>query len=141
MRIIGVDHIGIALKELVAVEPLLRVLFGDRNPHVETVPDQGVKTTSHDAGETSLEFLEGTGEGGPVDRYLEKKGNGIHHIALAVENLDDALDELRVAGIPLIDDKPRTGAGGKRIAFLHPKGTGGILIELCETQEPSRDNP
>ncbi len=141
MKIIRVDHIGIALKDLGAIEPLVRVLFRGRVPHVETVPDQGVKTTSHEAGETALEFLEGTGAGGPVDRYLEKKGNGIHHIALAVENLDEALDELRAAGIPLIDEKPRAGAGGKRIAFLHPKGTGGILIELCETPGPAAEDP
>ncbi len=132
MKIVRVDHVGIAMQEIESIGPLLRALFPDRDPHVETVPDQGVKTTSHRAGETSLEFLEGSGADGPVDRFLAKRGNGIHHIALAVEDLEGALAELREAGIPLIDETPRRGAEGKRIAFLHPKGTGGILIELCE---------
>jgi len=132
LKIIRVDHVGIAMKEIESIAPLLRALFPDREPHVEMVPDQGVKTTSHRAGETSLEFLEGTGADGPVDRFLAKRGNGIHHISLALEDLEEALAELRKAGIPLIDEKPRRGAEGKRIAFLHPKGTGGILIELCE---------
>jgi methylmalonyl-CoA/ethylmalonyl-CoA epimerase len=132
MRVVRVDHIGIAVREVEAVAGILDLLFAKRAPHVETVPDQGVKVTSHRAGETAIEFLEGTGGDGPIDRFLAKRGNAIHHIALAVENLEEAIAELKEAGIPLIDETPRIGAEGKRIAFLHPKGTGGILIELCE---------
>lgn len=136
MRVLRVDHVGIALKDLRPIAPLLRVLFSGADPRVETVEEQGVKATSHRAGETSLEFLEGLGRDGPVDRYLEKRGNGIHHVALAVDDLEGALAELKGAGIPLIDETPRTGAEGKKIAFLHPKGTGGILIELSEERDP-----
>lgn len=132
MRVLRVDHVGIALKELGPILPLLRVLFAGAPAHEEVVEDQGVRTVSHRAGETSLEFLEGLGADGPVDRYLERRGNGIHHIALTVDDLEAALAELEAAGVPLIDKTPRRGAGGKRIAFVHPKGTGGILIELSE---------
>ncbi|MFH1679596.1 MAG: methylmalonyl-CoA epimerase [Candidatus Eisenbacteria bacterium] len=139
MKVVRVDHVGIAMKEIGAIAPLLRVLFGGEEPRVEVVPDQGVRTTAHRAGETSLEFLEGTGADGPVDRFLARRGSALHHIALAVEDLETALAELKKAGIPLIDEAPRRGAEGKRIAFLHPKGAGGILIELCEAGPRSRE--
>lgn len=136
MKVVRVDHVGIAVRDIGSIGPLLRLLFEGCTPRVEIVADQGVKATAFPAGESALEFLEGTGEGGPIDRYLEKKGNGIHHIALAVENLEEALAELKAAGVPLIDERPRIGADGKRIAFLHPKGSGGILIELSEEAGP-----
>ncbi|MFH1278058.1 MAG: methylmalonyl-CoA epimerase [Candidatus Eisenbacteria bacterium] len=132
MGVLRIDHVGIATEDLGPIVPLLRVLFPGVEPRVEIVADQGVKTTSHRAGESSLEFLQGLGRDGPVDRYLSRKGNGIHHIALAVDDLEATLEELAAAGIPLIDEKPRIGAEGKKIAFVHPKGTGGILIELCQ---------
>lgn len=132
MKINRIDHIGIAMKELEGLRSLLELLFPGTDPHVEDVADQGVRATCYPAGKSSLEFLESTREGSAVGRFLEKKGGGIHHIALNVDDLEGALKELKKAGIPLVDEKPRNGAEGKRIAFLHPKGTGGILIELCE---------
>ena len=83
-------------------------------------------------GESEVELLESTAPDGPIARYIEKKGEGIQHIAFRVENIDEALEELKEKGIQLIDETPRTGAGGARIAFLHPKSTGGVLVELCE---------
>jgi len=132
MGIRKIDHVGIALKGAASIAPVLRVLFPEQEPHDETVEDQGVRTLSYEAGESSIEFLESTRPDGPVGKFLERRGPGIHHIALAVDDLEAALADLKAAGIPLIDEKPRAGAGGKRIAFLHPKGTGGILIELTE---------
>ena len=133
MRILRVDHVGIAVEDLEAAAEVLSLLFPGHQAHVEEVPQQGVRTTSYPAGETALEFLESIADEGPVGRYLKKRGNGIHHIALQVDDLEEALSELEKRGIPLIDRKLRPGAGGKRIAFLHPRGTGGILIELCQS--------
>jgi methylmalonyl-CoA/ethylmalonyl-CoA epimerase len=98
----------------------------------ETVPEQKVTTAFFPVGESEVELLEPTAPDGPVAKYLEKKGEGIHHVAFRVENLDAALEELKAKGVRLIDEKPRIGAGGARIAFLHPQATHGILVELCE---------
>ncbi|MBN1826015.1 MAG: methylmalonyl-CoA epimerase [Candidatus Eisenbacteria bacterium] len=114
------------------MRPALKVLFHGREPHCEEIPDQGVRATCFRVGETSVEFLESTRDEGPIGKYLAKRGSGIHHLAIHVEDIEGALAELKEAGIPLVDEKPRLGAEGKKIAFLHPKGTGGILIELCE---------
>jgi methylmalonyl-CoA/ethylmalonyl-CoA epimerase len=83
-------------------------------------------------GESEVELLESTAPDGPVAKFLEKKGQGFHHVAFRVENIEEALEELKEKGIKLIDEKPRKGAGGARIAFLHPKATNGVLVELCE---------
>ena len=132
MRIKKIDHVGVAIRDLDSMRPLFRILFCGMNPHCEEVEDQGVKATCFRVGETSIEFLESTRENGPIGKYLAKKGSGIHHLAVHVEGIEEALAELKEAGIPLVDETPRLGAEGKKIAFLHPKGTGGILIELCE---------
>jgi methylmalonyl-CoA/ethylmalonyl-CoA epimerase len=98
----------------------------------ETVEAQKVTTGFFPVGESEVELLESTSSDGPVAKYIEKKGVGMQHIAFGVENIEEALEELKAKGIRLIDEKPRNGAGGKKIAFLHPKATGGILVELCE---------
>ena len=98
----------------------------------ETVAEQKVTTAFFPVGESEVELLESTAPDGPVAKFLEKKGEGIHHVAFQVENLEAALAELKEKGIKLIDEKPRLGAGGKKIAFLHPKATNGVLVELCE---------
>ena len=131
MRVKKIDHVGIAVEDLEAIPAALRKLLSPAPPVVEDVPDQGVKTTSYHAGGTSVEFLESRHDGSPVGRYLAKRGNGIHHVALEVDDLEGALAELKAGGVELIDEVPKTGAGGKRIAFIHPRSAGGILIELC----------
>ncbi len=131
MAIIKIDHVGIAVSDLEDVSPAIRKLLSPTPPHVETVEDQGVKTTSFRAGGTAVEFLESARAGSPVDRYLSKRGNGIHHIALEVKNIEEVLAALKKEGVELIDETPKVGAEGKRIAFIHPRSAGGILIELC----------
>ena len=98
----------------------------------ETVEEQKVTTAFFPVGESEVELLESTAPDGPIAKFLEKKGQGIHHVAFRVENIEEALEELKQKGIKLIDEKPRKGAGGARIAFLHPKATNGVLVELCE---------
>ena len=98
----------------------------------ETVQEQKVTTAFFPVGESEVELLESTSPDGPIAKYLEKKGAGLQHIAFRVENIESALEELKEKGVRLIDEKPRHGAGGAKIAFLHPKATGGILVELCE---------
>ncbi len=127
-----IDHLGIAVENLDQIPPAIRRLLSPSPPHVEEVESQGVRTTSfHVAGGASIEFLESTRGESPVGRFLNKRGNAIHHIALEVENLEEALAELKREGVMLIDETPRDGAEGKKIAFIHPKSAGGILIELC----------
>jgi methylmalonyl-CoA/ethylmalonyl-CoA epimerase len=98
----------------------------------ETVEEQRVTTAFFPVGESEVELLESTSPDGPVAKYIDKKGEGIQHVAFRVENLEEALSELKKKGIRLIDEKPRIGAGGAKIAFLHPKSTNGVLVELCE---------
>jgi methylmalonyl-CoA/ethylmalonyl-CoA epimerase len=99
---------------------------------VEEVAEQKVRTAFLPVKDTEIELLEPTADDSPVAKFIEKKGEGIHHIALRVENLEEALEELKARGVQLIDEKPRYGAGGARIAFVHPKATGGVLLELSE---------
>jgi len=98
----------------------------------ETVEAQKVTTAFFPVGESEVELLESTAPDGPVAKYIEKRGQGIQHVAFRVENIEEALAELKEKGIKLIDEKPRNGAGGAKIAFLHPKATNGVLVELCE---------
>lgn len=132
MKILKIDHIGIAVRALDEIDPALReLLTASGVPHEEVVEDQGVKTTSYRAGESGLEFLETLDEeSGPVAKYLAKRGPGIHHVCLRVDDIEETLAHLKARGVELIDEKPRPGAGGCRIAFIHPRSAGGILIEL-----------
>ena len=131
MDISRIDHIGIATKDIESAIKIYETL-GMKNEGVETVQDQKVKVAFIPCGESELELLEPTEPSSPVAAFIEKKGEGIHHIALRVDNLEQALEELKQQGVRLIDEKPRYGAGGARIAFLHPKATNGVLIELSE---------
>lgn len=132
MRAKRIDHLGIAIADINDVAPAIRQLLSPAPPAVEEVESQGVRTTSfHMAGGESIEFLQSLHDESPVGRFLQKRGNGIHHVALEVDNLEEALAELKREGVALIDEIPREGAGGKQIAFIHPKSAGGILIELC----------
>ena len=132
MKVLKIDHLGIAVNSIREGKNFWTDVLGLEFEGSETVEEQKVTTAFFPVGESEVELLESTAPDGPIAKYLEKKGQGIQHIAFQVENLDAALEELKQKGIRLIDEKPRIGAGGARIAFLHPKATQGVLVELCE---------
>ena len=134
MKILKVDHIGIAVNGLSESLPFYEDILGLKAVGDETVEEQKVKVSFLPVGESELELLESTQADGPIAKFIEKNGQGIQHIALRVENIEEALAELKEKGVRLIDQTPRYGAGGARIAFLHPKATGGVLVELCERE-------
>jgi methylmalonyl-CoA/ethylmalonyl-CoA epimerase len=132
MKILKIDHLGIAVNSIDQGKNFWTLALGLDFEGTETVSEQKVTTAFLPVGESEVELLESTSPDGPIAKYLEKKGEGIQHVAFRVENLEAALAELKEKGIRLIDEKPRNGAGGARIAFLHPKSTNGVLVELCE---------
>ena len=134
MKVLKIDHIGIAVKNLAESSKLYEML-GIASAGVEEVAEQKVRVSFFPVGDSEIELLESTAPDGPVARYIEKNGEGIQHIALRVDNLEEALAELKARGVRLIDEKPRYGAGGAKIAFIHPKATGGVLLELSQRQE------
>ncbi|MDK2855578.1 MAG: methylmalonyl-CoA/ethylmalonyl-CoA epimerase [Bacillota bacterium] len=127
-----VDHIGIAVADLQKALKLYEETLGIKCAGVEEVAEQKVRTAFLPVGDTEIELLESTDPTSTVARFIEKRGEGIHHIALRVDDIKTALEKMKAAGIRLLDEVPRPGAGGARIAFLHPKDTGGVLIELIE---------
>jgi len=130
-----IDHIGIAVKSIEEAKHLFENMLNLKIIGEEFIEEQKVKVAFIPLGDSELELLESTLPDGPIARFIEKKGEGIQHIAFKVDNLERILSELKEKGIRLIDEKPRYGAGGAKIAFLHPKSTNGILIELCERNE------
>ena len=132
MELSNIEHIGIAVKNLDESIKFYENILGLKCYSIEEVKDQKVKTAFFKIGQTKIELLESTETEGPIAKFIEKKGEGIHHIAYTVDNLNDALKELVSNGIQLIDVVPRKGAEYFNIAFLHPKSTNGVLIELCE---------
>lgn len=134
MAILGVDQVAIAVANVDDASRIYEDILGLTRGHDEVVEDQGVKTRFFPVGDTMtvVEALEPTGVETPVGKFLAKKGPGVHHIAFRTDDLDGELERLKAKGVRLIDETPRLGAEGKRIAFLHPKETGGVLIELCE---------
>jgi len=127
-----IDHIGIAVKSVKETSELLSNILGLKVAGEEIVEEQKVKVAFLPLGDSELELLESTSSEGPIARFIEKKGEGIQHIAFRVNNIEEVLEKLKKEGVRLIDEKPRYGAGGAKIAFLHPKSTNGILVELCE---------
>lgn len=127
-----IDHIGIAVANLDETLKFYEEVLGIKCIGTEVVEEQKVKTAFLPIGDTEIELLESTDKEGPIAKFIEKRGEGIQHIAYRVENIEKALEEVKSKGIRLIDEKPRKGAGGAKIAFLHPKSTFGVLIELCE---------
>ena len=127
-----IDHIGIAVRSIGKTSELLSNILGLKVTGEEIVEEQKVKVAFLPLGDSELELLESTSPEGPITRFIEKKGEGIQHIAFRVDNIEKALEKLKKEGVRLIDEKPRYGAGGAKIAFLHPKSTNGILVELCE---------
>jgi len=132
MDTLKLDHIGIAVEKIDAALPVWEGVLGLPLHGIEEVAEQKVKTAFMPIGESEIELLESTDPEGPVGKFIAAKGQGVHHLAFRVADIDAALAELKAKGIRLIDEKPRYGAGGARIAFLHPKATGGVLVELCE---------
>jgi len=127
-----IHHVGIAVKSLEKAVPIFRLLMGKPPDAQEVVEDQKVRVAVFQSGECRLELLEATSPDSPVARFLAKRGEGIHHLTLAVPKLAETLRHLEANGIRLIDREPRAGAGNERIAFLHPSSTVGVLIELVE---------
>lgn len=127
-----IDHIGIAVANLDEALKLYTEVLGLTVHGTETVEEQKVKVAFLPIGDTEVELLESTDPEGPIAKFIEAKGQGIQHIAFRVSNIEEALEAMKAKGIRLIDEKPRYGAGGAKIAFLHPKSTNGVLIELCE---------
>ncbi|MBE3036014.1 MAG: methylmalonyl-CoA epimerase [Candidatus Atribacteria bacterium] len=130
-----IDHIGIAVRSIKKTSELFSNILGLKVAGEEIVEEQKVKVAFLSLGDSELELLESTSPEGPIARFIEKKGEGIQHIAFRVDNIEEALEKLKKEGVRLIDEKPRYGAGGAKIAFLHPKDTNGILIELSERNE------
>jgi methylmalonyl-CoA/ethylmalonyl-CoA epimerase len=132
MKTLKVDHIGIAVQSIGEALKFYSDILGLKLAGEEVVQEQKVKTAFLPIGDTEVELLESTAPDGPIAKFIEKKGEGIQHIAFLVDNIEEALKELGEKGVKMIDQKPRMGAGEKRIAFLHPKDTYGVLVELCE---------
>ncbi|MBD3410715.1 MAG: methylmalonyl-CoA epimerase [Ignavibacteriales bacterium] len=132
MKPTRIEHVGIAVKNLDEAIPFYEKLLQTKCYAVEEVAEQKVKTAFFTIGETKIELLESTDPEGPIGKFVEKKGEGVHHLAFAVDELsEESLAELASDDVRLIDKKPRRGAEGLRIAFLHPKSTHGVLTELC----------
>lgn len=127
-----IEHIGIAVKDLEASNALFAKLLGTPHYKIEEVASEGVKTSFFQSGPNKIELLEATRSDSPIAKYLEKKGEGIHHIAFAVEDIVAEIERLKGEGFIVLNEVPKKGADNKLVAFLHPKGTNGVLVELCQ---------
>ncbi|HIJ58411.1 MAG TPA: methylmalonyl-CoA epimerase [Deltaproteobacteria bacterium] len=132
MKIKHIDHIGIAVKGIEQAGKFYTDVLGLKIEDVENVADQKVNVAFIPITDSEVELLESTDPDGPVAKYISARGEGVQHIAFRVEDIDKALEELKEKGVRLIDQTPRKGAGGARIAFIHPKETNGVLVEICE---------
>ena len=130
-----IDHIGVAVEDLDEAIALYGERLGMPLQHRETVEEQGVEAVLLGIGDSHVELLRPLGPDTAVGKFLERSGPGLHHVAYGTDDIDSALDAVRGAGLRLIDERPRTGIRGSRVAFLHPKSTGGVLTELVEPQE------
>lgn len=130
-----IHHLGYAVEDLEAASRLYRERFGARLEEPEMVADQGVRTAMFRVGESRIELLEPTGPDTPVGKFLAKRGEGLHHVAFQVEDIEATLGELGRDGVELIDEEPRVGAGRTRMAFVHPRSVHGVLTELVEPQD------
>src|SRR6056297_4144753 len=140
MEVSHIEHIGIAVANLEESIKFYEDVLGLECYNIEEVKDQKVKTAFFQVGDTKIELLESTDPEGPIGKFIEKKGEGIHHMAFAVQNIKEKLKKAEENGIRLIDKQPRKGAEGLDIAFLHPKSTHGVLTELCEDKTKNRIN-
>lgn len=127
-----IEHLGIAVKSLNFSDDLFRKLLGKENYKHEKVEREGVETSFYKLGESKIELLEATHENSPISKFIEKKGEGIHHIAFGVENIKTEIERLKNHGFQFISEQPKEGADKKLVVFLHPKSTNGVLVELCQ---------
>lgn len=127
-----VDHIGIAVRSLDEALPFYIEVLQLEFLGIEEVDSQGVKVAFIKAGETRLELLEPTSEESPIAKFIEKRGEGLHHVALGVDSIQERINQMKEQGIRMLQNEPKIGAGGAQVAFMHPKSTGGILYEFCE---------
>ncbi len=130
------SHLGIAVRDLDSAEKLFSSLLGGANVHHEEVADQKVRIASFPLGDAKVELTQPLSDDSPISKFLDKRGEGIHHLAFEVDDVAAELARLKARGFQLIDEKPRSGSHGMQIAFLHPKSTNGVLIELCQTENP-----
>jgi len=134
MKIEHIDHIGIAVKDLQTASKFYTDILEIENNEVETVTEQKARVAFFPITDSEIELLESTESDGPIAKFINSRGEGIQHVAFRVKNIEDALLELKDKGIRLIDERPRNGAGGAKIAFIHPKETNGVLVEICERE-------
>ena len=130
-----IEHIGIAVRDLEKSNKLFASLFGESHYKIEEVASEGVKTSFFKSGPNKIELLEATNQESPIAKFIDKKGEGIHHIAFAVDNIKSEIARLEKEGFIVLNKKPKKGADNKLVAFLHPKSTNGVLIELCQEIE------
>ena len=139
-KLLKIDHLGIAVPDLSAASETYEVLSGAPASHTEVVEDQKVKVAFFQVGESNFELLEATDPSSPIARFLERRPRGgLHHVCVEVEDIEAALARYREAGVRLIDEQPRRGAHNKRVAFVHPASTGGVLLELSEATPHDTD--
>jgi methylmalonyl-CoA/ethylmalonyl-CoA epimerase len=127
-----IEHIGIAVKDIENSNALFAKLFGEPHYKTEAVESEGVKTSFFKVGPNKIELLEGTNENSPITKFIEKRGEGIHHIAFDVDDINAEISRLKNEGFVVLNETPKKGADNKLVAFLHPKGTNGVLVELCQ---------
>ena len=132
MKIIGIEHIGIAVKELKTDAPFWKHILGIEHTHSEKVESEGVLTEIYDTGKGKVELLESLHPDSPVKKFLEDRGPGIHHVCFEVSDIRSAIKELKENNINILSEKPTIGAEGYKVVFIHPKSTGGVLVELAE---------
>jgi len=130
-----IEHIGIAVSNLEASNSLFSKLLGKEPYKIETVESEGVRTSFFQVGEVKIELLEATRPDSPIAKFIEKKGEGIHHIAFAVRDIEQVIEQKQSNGFTMINPLPKDGADNKRIAFIHPKSTNGVLVEMCQDKE------
>lgn len=130
-----IEHVGIAVKDLEKANDLYAKILNTSPYKMEEVKSENVMTSFFKIGESKIELLEGTSPESPISKYIEKRGEGVHHIAFEVENIQDEIDRLIKEGFKMIHEKPKEGADNKLIAFLHPKSSNGVLIELCQEKD------
>lgn len=132
------EHIGIAVKDLEAGNSLYYQLLGKKHYKIEAVESEGVRTSFFKTGSSKIELLEATNENSPIAKYIEKRGEGIHHVAFEVKDIHAEMKRLQEEGFRLINDKPKRGADNKLVCFVHPKSANGVLVELCQTIRPKK---
>lgn len=130
-----IEHIGIAVKNMKESNTLFKKLFGHEHYKIEAVESEGVSTSFFMLGDTKIELVASQSESSAIAKFIEKKGEGIHHIAYAVDNIEAEMERLKNEGFEFINPQPKDGADNKRICFLHPKSTNGVLVELCEEKK------